>query len=120
MKRVLLIIACFLFLMQNCMSTSKIAIRATDGIYSPEVIKYDSFWTAMRNIDFYYLKDHHVGDEEQSFAEALKLLIHGNIGDAGDEFRKLYVSSTDPLIREHSKNILIWILRLITLKNLLQ
>lgn len=111
MKKGLLvaIVMFLLFLIQSCVSTSKLTIETIDErtlIVSQKAIEYETFWEAMENIDFSYLREHQINGEQQSFAEALKLTVAGNIEGAENEFRKLHISSDDSLIKKHSKEIL--------------
>jgi len=97
------------FLIQNRVSASKLTIKPIDEktlILSPKAIEYETFWEAMENIDFGYLKEYKINGDQLCFAEALKLAVDGNIEEAENKFRKLYISSDDSLIKKHSKEIL--------------
>jgi predicted aspartyl protease len=96
-------------LIKNNVSASKLTIKPIDEktlILSPKAIEYGTFWEAMENIDFSYLREYQINDDQRSFAEALKLVIGGDIEEAENKFRKLYISSDDSLIKKHSKKIL--------------
>ncbi|MCK4542518.1 MAG: aspartyl protease family protein [Spirochaetales bacterium] len=108
-KRFLIIVTLAAFLLQSCVSTTKLTITTIDEralIEAQKTVEYETFWEAMENIDFSYLREHQINDDQQSFAEALKLAVDGDIEDAENEFRKLYISSDDSLIKKHSKEIL--------------
>jgi uncharacterized protein YcfL len=59
-KGFLVVIVIFLlFLIQGCDSTSKLTIKTIDErilIVSQKAIEYETFWEAMENIDFSYLR----------------------------------------------------------------
>lgn len=109
-KRLLVVMVIFLlFLMQSCVSASKLTIKPVDEktlVISPKAIEYRTFWEAMENIEFDYLKDHQLDDDHRNFTEALKSVVDGNIEDAENKLRKLYISSDDSMIKKHSKEIL--------------
>ena len=96
-------------MIKNHVSASKLTIKPIDEktlILSPKAIEYGTFWEAMENIDFSYLREYQINDDQRSFAEALKLVVGGDIEEAENKFRKLYISSNDSLIKKHSKKIL--------------
>jgi predicted aspartyl protease len=108
-KRFLVLQILLLILIQSCVTASKLTINTIDEktlIVSPKTIEYDTFWEAMENIDFSYLKKHQINSDQQNFTKALKLAFDGHFEDAGNRFRKLYLSSDDTLTRKHSKQVL--------------
>lgn len=74
--------------------------------HSRKIVTYENFWDAMKNLDFSYLKNHEVTDEQLQFSRALKLATNGQYIKAEDAFKKLYSSTNFLNIKKESKEIL--------------
>jgi len=107
-KNVLVVTVVLLFLLNECSST-KVTIHPIDKsvlMNSRKTMEYNTFWDAMKNLDMSYTITHEIDKDHRYFAEALKLIIDGNLAEAENILKKLSTSSTDPLLRKNSRKIL--------------
>ncbi|HEY8165482.1 MAG TPA: aspartyl protease family protein [Gemmatimonadaceae bacterium] len=58
-----------------------------------------TYWEGMRNLDPDYTKRHPVSTEESRFAEALRLVLSGNVSDAELVLDSLRINTPDSLVR---------------------
>ena len=110
MNRRKLIYIAFIFLLPlSACSSQKLVVEKIDASAlgaGKRAIQYDSFWEAMQNAEFDYLRTNPVDDEHKKFAEGLKLVIAGELSSAEAIFSRLSQSSSDSLLRKHAQEIL--------------
>ncbi len=90
-------------------SSSKLTVSPTNGEYnfvSEKSVDYETVWEAIENLDFDYLLDKTLNDDQDKFSAALKSVVDGDIDLAVTQFQNLYNFSNDSLIKKHSEKIL--------------
>ncbi len=108
-RRKLVLIAFVFLLPLSACSSQKLFVEQIDAgalTADKRSIQYESFWEAMQNAEFDYLRTNPVDDERKKFAEGLKLVMAGEIFSAEAIFRTLSQSSGDSLLRRHTQEIL--------------
>ncbi|MEK0337275.1 MAG: DUF1016 N-terminal domain-containing protein [Nitrosopumilus sp.] len=98
-----------LVLIFSACSSSKLTVSPTNGEYdfvSEKSVEYETFWEAIENLDFDYLSEKTLNDDQQQFYEALSSVVDGDIDTAVTQFQNLYNNSTDSLIQKHSEEII--------------
>ncbi|HDY75292.1 MAG TPA: hypothetical protein ENH49_02080, partial [Candidatus Marinimicrobia bacterium] len=98
-----------LVLIFSACSSSKLTVSPTNGEYnfvSEKSVDYETVWEAIENLDFDYLSEKTLNDDQDKFSAALKSVVDGDINMAVTQFQNLYNFSNDSLIKKHSEKIL--------------
>jgi len=110
MKKLWFVLVIGMLVFLQC-SGSKTTLSVTSLKEEPQVsvqkeMQYESFWEALENLDFDYVSTQQATLQQHRFTDALKMVVSGNFDAAINDFRALYHTSNDSLVRVHSRTIL--------------
>src|SRR4030067_1809959 len=106
-KNCILILIAIIPLFINCsLHSDKVIIKPLGD--SPEgseksVIRYDSFWDAMKNFDLGYTsRDLSSSEDQKKFEQALTAVVNGEFNQAENILADLYENTNDSTMKANS------------------